>query len=144
MSKTYSYAIGSVHDLPLGSLTYIEDIVVNGAHVYPPQGFGFYSAGLQAWRGNGVANYQGYPSTEWKWTGQGGNGWFPYAQATSIKNTFLGGNWSGTVTVYTKTDQNSAYALYNATATIYQVAESGANFKAYTRFGIRLSHMVAR
>lgn len=141
--RFYQYAVGSVQGLPLGSLTYVEDITAGGVQCYPPQGFGGYRAGLEAWRGNGVGNYQGFESTDWKWTGQGGNGYITYAQANALRSA-IGNVWSGTVTVYTKTTSNTSYALYDGVMTIYQIADSGANFKSFNRFGVRLTHLVAR
>lgn len=139
----YSYMIGSGWNLPLGSLTNVELIKPPAErYFYPPSSFGSYDPGGAYTQLDGVTNYRGYASVVWDWRGQPG-GWITYGQVEYFKTTFLNGSLSGKVTIYTKTATHNVYERYNAIATITKLPDSGANFKVFARFQIRLSHLVA-
>lgn len=141
----YEYAIGSAHNLPLGSLTNVETILdANGIPLLAPQSFGSYLPGQPAGRGNGIEYQRGYESLEWNWTGNGNEGLISYSGALTIRDTILDGNWSGTCSIYSRSDDHAEYKLYNAVATVRKLPESRANFKALNTFGIKFTRLVER
>lgn len=139
----YPYAIGAGYDLPLGSLTYVEQIQdANGVYCYPPASFGEYEPGSPETRFDGLQYQRGRPFDNWPWTGANGNGYLTYSGAKVIRNTFFGGNWSGSLTVNTTTDETpNDFHLYNAVGTIKRMPDSGANFKVFSKYGIKLTRM---
>jgi len=140
----YQFMIGAGYNLPLGSLTNIETIKPTGLpYLYPPQSYGTYDPGVQRTRLNGVAHYDGFGGLSWNWTGNGGNGIMYYGGAQKLRTDYLNGQLSGTVTIYTPTTIPLTYARYNAVATMTKFPDSGANFKVFNRFSIRMSHLVA-
>ena len=144
MARTpkYQYMIGAGYDLPLGSLTNVELIVDdNGVYCYPPASFGEYMPGAPATRFDGLEYERGRPSTDWPWTGANGNGYLTYSGAETIRNDYFNGNWSGSLTVYTPTDESGTYARFNAVGTIRKMPDSGANFKTFGKYGIKLTRM---
>lgn len=140
----YPFALGAGYNLPLGSLTYVENISdPNSKKLYPPQSYGSYLPGASAFRLNGPEYERGYPTLEWNWTGNGGQGYLTYGGARVLRTNFFGGLWSGSLTIYTKTTNETAYELYNAIGTIRKFPDSAPNFKIFTRAGIRFTRLVA-
>jgi hypothetical protein len=140
----YQYKIGSGYNLPLGSLTNVELIAdYNGKYLYPPQGFPTYLPGLPKIRLNGIEFESGFSSVEWLWTGNGGQGIITYGGARKLRTDYFNGQWSGSLTIYTKTANETSYELYNAVGTMRKFPESAPNFKIFTGFGIRMSRLVA-
>lgn len=134
----YDYRIGAGHNLPLGSLTNIEDIVP-GSDVafYPPESLGFYDPGQFRVRGDGSVMTAGFPKTEWRWRS------ITRAQVRHLQDTYCGGGYSGTVTIYTTTDAEDTYTRHNATMILPKLGESSKNFTRYTNYVVRMSRMVA-
>lgn len=141
----YQYAIGSGYDLPFGSLTNVELIQdENGVYLYPPSSFGEYFPGSPATRFDGLEYERGRPSSNWPWAGKDGNGYLTYSGAKTIRDDYFNGNWSGSLTVYTPTDGNpDEYERVNAVGTIKKMPDSGANFKIFGRYGIKLTRIRA-
>lgn len=140
----YQYMLGAGYNLPLGSLTNVELVQdYNGKYLYAPQSFGSYMPGAPKIRLNGVEFESGFPSVDWLWTGNGGRGIITYGGARKLRTNFLNGQWSGTLTIYTKTTNETSYELYNAVGTLRKFPESMPNFKVFNGFGIRMSHLVA-
>lgn len=140
----YQFMIGPGYNLPLGSLTNVELIVDStGRTLYPPQVFPSYLPGLAVVRLNGIEFERGRPSVEWLWTGNSNKGYMTYNGARTLRENYFGGNWSGSLTIYTKTSNESSYTLYNAIGTIRKHPESDANFRIFQRFGIKMSRLMA-
>lgn len=139
---TYDYRIGAGYDLPLGSLTNIENIVdANGKTLYPPVAYPNFLPGVPATRFDGLEYERGRPFIEWQWTGNNGNGYLTYTGAEKLRADYFNGNWSGSLTIYTQTDDTGNYALFNAVGTIKKQPDSGANFKAFNRFSIKMTRL---
>ena len=144
MARTpqYQYAMAAGYDQPIGSLTNIELIQDdNGVYVYPPSSFGEYEPGSPAKIFNGLTYFRGRPFTNWPWTGSNGNGRLDYSGAEKIRNDFFGGNWSGSLTVYTPLDNHGVYELCNAVGEITSMPDSSANFSMFNKYGIKLTRI---
>lgn len=141
---TYQYMIGAGYNLPLGSLTNVELITdPNGLTLYPPQAFPTYLPGVAASRLNGIEYERGYASVDWSWTGNSGKGWITYGGARLLRANYFGGLWSNTLTIYTKTTNETSYERYNAVGTMKKFPDSAPNFKVFHGFGIKMSRLVA-
>lgn len=141
----YQYMIGYGKGLPIGSLTNVENILdPAGRALYPPQSYGTYDQGLQVTALDGLSGYEGYDTVEWGWIGNNSNGYMTYGGARNLRTGYLDGSFSAPVTVYTKTTNESAYELYDATATIKKFPDSAPNFKVFNRFSIKLTGLTAR
>lgn len=142
-SPIYQYMLGAGYNLPLGSLTNVELIQgSDGKYLYPPDSFGSFNVGQETPQLNGLNSYQGFESVEWNWTGNGGKGYITYGGARTLRTNFFNGVWSATLTIYTKTSNELSYERYNAVGTMKQFPDSAPNFKAFTGFGIRLTHLI--
>lgn len=142
-SPRYQYMIGAGYNLPQGSLTNVELIQdYNGKYLYAPQGFPTYLPGLPKIRLNDMDFNSGYPSVEWKWTGNGNQGYITYGGARKLRTDYFNGQWSGTLTIYTKTTNEGAYERYNAVGKMSFFPESAPNFKIFTGFKITMRHLV--
>jgi len=138
----YPFAIGAGYDLPLGSLTYFENIQdADGRYLYPPTAYASFLPGAPAFRFDGPEYQRGRPSQELAWTGNGGNGRLSDSGAEIIRRDFFGGNWSGSLTVNTMTDEFGTFELWNCIGTIRKQPESGQNFGTFNRYAIKLTRM---
>lgn len=142
-SPRYQYMIGAGYNLPQGSLTNVELIQdYNGKYLYAPQGFGSYLPGSPKDRLNDVEFESGFPSLTWLWTGNGGQGIITYAGARKLRTDYFNGQWSGTLTIYTKTTNETSYERYNAVGKMSKFPDSAPNFKIFNGFYIRMRHLV--
>lgn len=103
------YRIAAGHDVALGSLINIETIKPSGdtKYFYSPQAIGNYDPGSPNVRGDGLFSFNGKPSTVW-FLAAATRKQLAYARAT-----WANGGWSGYVTIYTTTGDET-YARYNA------------------------------
>ena len=139
----YDYRIGAGWNLPLGSLTNVELIQPPGErYIYPPASYGTYDPGAPYLQDNGILKFRGYPSLSWDWRGNPG-GYITYGQANHLRVLICGSlDFSGTATIYTPTLTPHVYARFNTIAQFQKFNESAPNFKIFTRFGIRMIHLV--
>jgi hypothetical protein len=141
----YLYAIGAGYNLPLGSLTYIENILdYNGKALHPPQSFGTYLPGAPVDRLNSIEYERGYPTLDWNWTGDGGRGYITYGGARKLRNGYFGSLWSAELSIYTKLDDETGYSLCNAVGVLKKFPDSAPNFKAFNGFGIHMKKVISR
>jgi len=102
------YRIAAGHNVALVSLVNIETIKpTNDQYFYSPQAIGNYDAGQPNVRGDGLFSFNGFASVGWL---------FPVAtrkQLAYARTTWCNGGWSGPVTIYTTTGDET-YARYNA------------------------------
>lgn len=134
----YDYRIGAGHNLPLGSLTNIEDITPpSDVSFYAPDSLGFYDPGQMRVRGDGSFMIAGFPKTEWRWRS------ITRAQVRYLQETYCGGGYSGTVTIYTTTDDEATYTRHNSTMLLPKLPDSGKNFTRYTNYVVRHTRLVA-
>ena len=139
----YSYSIASGASLPLGSLTNIENIAdSDGVNFYAPNGAGQYRSGAAKIRGDGLDYRSGFGTTEWAYTGS------PHSKVTRkqdalLRTNYCSGGSSGTVVIYTKTDQADTYALFNAVMHLPDLPDAQPHFKGYGAYRIRFTRMVA-
>lgn len=134
----YDYRIASGQNLPLGSLTNVEDITPTGDRsFYPPQTFGSYDPGAARLRPDGSVYHAGFPSVVWKWRSMTRD------QYKYLQDTYCNGGYSGTVTIYTRTEDDSAYERYNATLRLPKMPEADLNFTHFTNVDVLMIRLVA-
>lgn len=142
MTPVYQFALGNQWNLPLGSLTNIEDIKPNGdTNFYAP--IALYNPGNFVVRGDGSLYIAGYPEVQWVFQGNPG-GKLTRLQARYLQNTYCGGLYSGTVSINTLTDNPGTYTLANAVMRLPKLPDSGKNFSIYSQYVISFTRVIPR
>ncbi len=137
MRAQYQYAIASGYNVALAGLANWESLLAGGRYFYPPQGFGSFNPGIYRVRGDGTLYIAGFGEIEWVMR------YFLYAQHRLLMTSYCNTGYSGKVTIYTKTDNASAYARYNAVMVLPKLSESQTNFKILENYKIRFTRMEA-
>ncbi len=102
------YRIAAGHNVALGSLSNIETIKpTNDKYFFSPQAIGNYDPGQPNVRGDGLYSFSGQPSVDWFFAAA------TRKQLAYARTTWANGGWSGYVTIYTTTGDET-YARYNA------------------------------
>jgi hypothetical protein len=142
MAPRYDYRIGAGWNLPLGSLTNIENIKPTGdVNFYPPRSFGTYNPGQYRIRGDGQVYTAGFPTLDWPWFGNP-EGRLTPAQAYKLSTDYCNGGQSGKVTIYSKQKQSNIYLRSNAVMILSPYPESGVNFGNFGRFVAHMTRLV--
>jgi hypothetical protein len=138
MPQRYDYRIAAGHDLPLGSLTNIQDIQdSNGAKFYPPRSWGSYLPGQRRERADGTDYWSGFPSCSWTFD------YMTREQYAKLRADYCGGDYSGTVTIYTRTKDSASYERYNAVMKLPALPDSGASITIHQNVSIRMIRLEA-
>lgn len=126
------YAIAAGNNVALISLVNIETITPPGDqyHFFPPKAKGYYDPGQPNVRGDGLIGFNGFPSVVWIFDVM------TRLQLTYAKTTWCNGGWSGLVTIYTTTGDNT-YARYNANLLISLPNTFDGSF--YANKGVKLA-----
>lgn len=132
----YDYRIAQGHNVALGSLTNIEAIKpTDDVYFYPPRAWGTYRKGEPRAQGDGSIFFTGYPSLTWFF------GKMTRRQFEYLNDTYCGGNYSGTVTIYTRTDDPDAYVRLNATMVLTPLADSETNFTVQQNYAVQMTRL---
>ncbi len=120
----YQFAIAAGWNVPLLSLTNVEDIVTSdGRHFYPPDPNPGYDDGQENVRGDQMVSYNGFPSIPWKFSV------FYIIQRYYLWNTINGRSNSGKVTIYTPTNADyNTYVRGNAIMYLPPLSQTQKNF----------------
>lgn len=112
------YRIGAGYNVALNSLVNIETIQpANDRYFVVVNSFGSYDPGVQRIRGDGLGYFAGFASLIWRFAGM------TFAQHTYLRNTYCAGGYTGKVTIYTRLDNFSTYARYNAILDVRKLPE---------------------
>lgn len=135
----YAYAIGTAWNMPLGSLTNIQNIKPSGdvRAFYPPESLGSYRPGVFRIRGDGSVYIAGQSSLEWRWQS------ITIPQVRYLQTTYCGSLYSGTVTINSTTDNAKTFARFNARMILPQLPDTGRNFTRYTNYTVRFVRLTA-
>lgn len=138
MTYFSDYRIAAGWNVALGSLVNIESILPGGDlyRFKAPQAYGFYNAGQQRIRGDGMQYLAGFASVSWHW------GVLTRPQFEYLRTTYCNGAFSGKVTIYT-TLGSSSYSRMNAVMIVPSPAGLDGALYAFRDFNVQMIRLVA-
>jgi hypothetical protein len=119
-------------------LTLIQDLVsFEGEAFNPPSMYGTYNPGQFRIRGDGTIIINGYPSCAWLFS------MITWGQIAYLNRIYCNGQYSGKVTLKTRTDDPLVWGVFNAVMTLEKLTDSRKNYGWQEDWIANFTRMVA-